>query len=161
MREFRMPRDDIRQRPQQDRDEHAGEQKKENVDAVPEKEGEKDKGEEDRGCDGGTAGEAVGGGWFCCVRLTVSLRHGERQSRTTCVEDATRKTVLTPSSRYSGERDWGERRAGFHVVRRSTRWIVRCDKSNEMRLHAHLAPLPYPLPGVPGRGRKMRAAINP
>src|SRR5207237_7717 len=49
--------------------------------------------------------------------------------------------ALTPSSRYSGERV-GER--GRLRV-----------KSDDARLHAPLTPLPRPLPGVPGRGRKL------
>ena len=73
--------------------------------------------------------------------------------------ELTRVRRLAPSPRYSGERagERGERRSTS-----STRSIHRPATELEsigVRLHAHLAPLPCPLPGVPGRGR--RYSSNP
>jgi hypothetical protein len=68
------------------------------------------------------------------------------------------RRTLTPSLRYSGERvgERGKVRVEFSVR------PIRCDASsgelNTVRRGAPLAPLPNPLPGVPGRGSKSARA---
>src|SRR5215211_1367228 len=58
---------------------------------------------------------------------------------------------LAPVRRGEGR---GEGRATFHFSPRSIRNLARANRSTDVRLHAHLAPLPCPLPAVPGRGSK-------
>ncbi|MEA2735803.1 MAG: hypothetical protein QOE14_2254 [Humisphaera sp.] len=68
------------------------------------------------------------------------------------------RRTLTPSLRYSGERVGERGKVRVESENRSIRRTGSSAESNAATQGAPLAPLPSPLPGVPGRGSKSARA---